>query len=292
MTKSRCGMSAVDTLLRAAGLAAQEAVNDLRIRVLMIGPAEAKALLVANTDNRPLRPGRVKFYARTMQAGGWKLTHQGLAFGANGQGLDLQHRLTAIMMSGVTVPMVVTEGLSQEAFAAIDQHERRSLADALKLGRDLTEEARMLLSMMSGDDAAHPTLEKLAEVADDIKAEHSMLLSACATRRAIFSAVPVRVGAITLMLEQPYSASLICQAYRDLVLSKTEKWSPAMHAFGRQVAGGKANSTGTGRVDLFARALAALDPARRSLSKIQIVSTEVAKQRARSALGVKGGAAP
>jgi hypothetical protein len=63
----------VDELLAARDLKPVEAKNHgLKTRVLMIGPKEAEALLVANRDNRNLRPGRVRFYAATMLEGGWR----------------------------------------------------------------------------------------------------------------------------------------------------------------------------------------------------------------------------
>lgn len=285
-------MSVIDKLLRTAGLTPREAPNhELRFRVLIIGPREAEALLAANKDNRRLRWGRVRFYARVMRNGGWMLTHQGLAFSSDGTGLDLQHRLHAVILAGVEITIVTVEGLSPKTFEAIDQHERRSISDALRLNRSLTEEAKMFFLLRGGDGSANPSLAEIAEVCGDIAEEHDLLEQFCSTRRAIYSAVPVRCAAITLMVEAPRNAPAILSAYRDLVLCKTEVWTRAMHAFGRQVNHGKTISTSAsiGRIDLFARALAALDPARKELSKIQIDESTIfmARKRAAAAIGFK-----
>jgi hypothetical protein len=283
-------VSIVDDLLAAAGLTPRVAVHSLRIRVLIIGPLEAAALLVANRDNRRLRWGRVRFYARAMQNHGWLLTHQGIAFSTDGIGIDLQHRLEAIKLAGVEVAMMVTEGLDSRAFEAIDQHERRSISDALRLDRSLTEEAKMMLMLMGGDMSTNPSLHEIAETCGDIEHEHDQLQQACSTRVAGMSALSVRCAAIVLMLEQPSESVRVMQSYRDLVLRKTEVWTPVMHAFGRQVAAKKTGSSTTAaRLDLFARAMVALDPGRARLSKIQIneASIELARKRVRAAMGLK-----
>lgn len=278
-------VSAVDSLLNAAGLQPTYSTNtSVSVRILRIGPPEAAALLAANKDNRPLRQGRVRFYARTMKAGGWKLTHQGIAFCIDGRALDLQHRMHAIIESGLTVDMMVTEGLSAEAFDAIDQHERRSVADSLRIDRALTEEAKFFLSLRG---ITSPTLLEIGEVSGFIEPQHNFLRSVCATATKIYSSVPMRCAAEVLMLERPAISETVAQKYRDLVLLRTDQFSPAMQALDRQVrSGAVSTSRGSARLDLFCRALAALDPARNCLSKIQVNegTVEVARARAVSVL--------
>lgn len=262
----------VDKLLATAGLTPVEAYPaGVRIRVLLIGPEEARALLSANTDNRPLRNGRVNFYARTMKNGAWMFTHQGIAFSEDGLGIDLQHRLHAVILSGVTVRMMVTEGISREAFEAIDQHERRSMADSLKMRRTLTDEARLFITLRGGDQCTNPTIQEVGEVASQIEEASNALDHVCSTRTKVFSSAPVRCAAIMLMMEKPGVQPYVLNAYRAMVLSHSETWMPAMHAFGRQIAGGVVSTTGgLPRIDLVARALIALDPARAETKRIQI----------------------
>lgn len=262
----------VDKLLGNAGLTPVESCPPgVLIRVLLIGPDEARALLAANTDNRPLRNGRVNFYARTMKNGAWMFTHQGIAFSEDGLGIDLQHRLHAVILSGVTVRMMVTEGISREAFEAIDQHERRTMADSLKLRRGLTDEARLFINLRGGDQCTNPTIQEVGEVCAQIEEKSDALDHFCSTRTKIYGSTPVRCAAITLMMEKPGVQTYILNAYRAMALSHSEEWAPVMHAFGRQVGGGLVNpSNNLGRLDLFARALIALDPARAETKRIQI----------------------
>lgn len=264
--------SVVDTLLRAAGLTPTEATNHgLRVRILRIGTNEARALLVANKDNRPIRRGRVLFYIRVMKQGGWMLTHQGIAFCVDGRGLDLQHRLTAIAESGVTVDMMVTEGLPAEAFEAIDQHERRSIADALRMDRRLTEVAKFLLQCRGGAGSSNPTTLEVGEACGAIDGPYQVLLAACSSARAVASAAPVRAAAVVLMMENPKNSLEVRKNYRAIVLDQLEVFTPAMVSFSKQIRSGAAKSgTGADRLDLYTRALIALDPARSDVSKVVV----------------------
>lgn len=288
---SRPVISVVDALLEAAGLKPQLAPHSLTIRVLRIGPAEARALLAANFDNRRLRWGRVRFYARCMQRGEWPLTHQGIAFAVDGRGLDLQHRLHAIIIANVTVDIMVTEGLEPAAFKVIDQHERRSMADALGQDRFLTEAARFFLLMAGGGQATTPTLLEVGEASGLIEDYFAKVTNACGSRRQVFSTVAVRAATMVLLKEQPQREEIILQNYRNLVLNRSEDWPKSLHAFNRQYAvtsSDRAVSTPGQRLELFARALHALDPTRPDLSIIKLQAETIGKARARGGALLEG----
>jgi hypothetical protein len=59
-----------------------------------------------NPQNRRIVQSRVSFYAAQMQAGSWKLTHQGIAFDEYGNLVDGQHRLYAVILSGTPRPFL------------------------------------------------------------------------------------------------------------------------------------------------------------------------------------------
>ena len=250
-------MSHVDQLLSAAGLRPNELrPNPLRTRVLLIGPKEAEALLCANKDNRPLRPGRVAYYCRAMLNGEWMLTHQGIAFSKTGRGLDLQHRMRAVVESGMTVPFLVVEGLDDAAFAAIDLHERRSMVDVTGLPKELVEEARLAISFMARSGNNMPTPEETRDVAVELEAASSELQAICPTKRKLFSTATVRLACITLMTEHPGMAKQIANAYQSLVLHRYEEWSPPMQSLAKQAVEGKVrNGTPSEKADLFVRCL-------------------------------------
>lgn len=100
-----------------------------------ITPEKAAELLKANTRNRKLRQSLVDLYASDMKAGLWLQTHQGIAINCDGTILDGQHRLAAIVASGVTITMLVARGVPASSQVAMDDHAKRSCADALTLDR-------------------------------------------------------------------------------------------------------------------------------------------------------------
>lgn len=111
-----------------------------------ITPGLADAWLKKNPGNRPIRKAVVKSFALDMLAGNWKLTHQGVAFDAAGNLIDGQHRLTAVIMAGVPVRMMVTTGLPgrEEGHATstmdvIDRGAPRSIGNQLKIQHGFAE---------------------------------------------------------------------------------------------------------------------------------------------------------
>ena len=70
--------------------------------VMEVGPDLAARWLDGNTHNRPLKQTLVDRFVRDMQAGRWRLTHQGIAFDADGMLIDGQHRLWAIVISATS----------------------------------------------------------------------------------------------------------------------------------------------------------------------------------------------
>lgn len=116
-----------------------------------ITPALAEALLGANGRNRSLRRQLVETYAADMSKGAWQFTGEALKIAADGALLDGQHRLAAVVKSGVSVPMLVVRGLPSSAQEVMDSGAKRTSADALRLRNEtnatvLSSVARMILS--------------------------------------------------------------------------------------------------------------------------------------------------
>lgn len=109
----------------------QHEVED--IRYIVVTPKLAAAMLERNTRNRPKRDRDVDDWSGEQSAGRWLTTHQGIGFDRNGVLVDGQHRLEAIIDSGVEVRMPVAVGLDPAVFDVIDTGRKRSTQDALAL---------------------------------------------------------------------------------------------------------------------------------------------------------------
>lgn len=105
----------------------------MKLTIETITPAIAAKMLAKNPNNRNIRPIHVGALANEMASGRWQLTSQGISIDVNGDVVDGQHRLSAIIKSGVTIQCVVARGVDPETLTAYDMGAKRTIADALHL---------------------------------------------------------------------------------------------------------------------------------------------------------------
>jgi hypothetical protein len=98
-----------------------------------ITPARAAAWLLENSHNRRLNPGRVSRLAATMSRGEWLLNGEAIKFNGAGLLIDGQHRLAAVVESGVTIKSLVVRGLPVAAQETLDLGAKRGIADMFTL---------------------------------------------------------------------------------------------------------------------------------------------------------------
>lgn len=102
-------------------------------RVLLTPEISAKILDELNSANRPLRPGRVAYWANIMKKGRWRYTHQGVAFDTNGTLQDGQHRLAAAAQEGYVLDIQISVGMPSDNHGVVDVGAPRSASDTLAL---------------------------------------------------------------------------------------------------------------------------------------------------------------
>jgi len=93
----------------------------------------AREYLGHNTHNRKVRKQKVLAYASDMASGRWVMNGASIAFGEDGELIDGQHRLLAIIEANTPVQMLVVRGLSKTAQNTIDTGISRKLSDVLTL---------------------------------------------------------------------------------------------------------------------------------------------------------------
>lgn len=97
-----------------------------------ITPETAKRMLGLNVGNRAINKRHVDSLAREMQNGRWKINGDTICL--NGSKLiDGQHRLHAVVQSGVTIKSLVVEDLPSDVFDTKDVGKRRSAGDTLSV---------------------------------------------------------------------------------------------------------------------------------------------------------------
>lgn len=145
-------------------------VDGIQFAFLDVTPEIAKEWLSRNRGNRPLREATVASYARDMRNGDWLTNHQGIAFYTDGGLHDGQHRLSAVVVAGVTVRLLVSQGWPRKranrlvgTADTVDVGAGRSLTDILRLQHDcesprvVTSACRSILALAVGMKRAHKT---------------------------------------------------------------------------------------------------------------------------------------
>lgn len=97
----------------------------------VVSPAEAEEMLKLNVKNRRIRDRRVTRYARDMAAGKWKNNGDVIRISWDGFLIDGQHRLSAVVESGVSVVLNFVDGLDPSSFDTIDTGGPRPPSDVL-----------------------------------------------------------------------------------------------------------------------------------------------------------------
>lgn len=105
----------------------------MRTETLLVTPQMAAEMLRRNPRNRCIRRSNVRFLSTELKEGRWKHTHQGLAVGKCGTLLDGQHRLTAIVETGIPALMNVSFDCDAATFAVIDTGAIRGSSDVLRI---------------------------------------------------------------------------------------------------------------------------------------------------------------
>lgn len=103
------------------------------VQIVQVTPEMAKAILSGNINNRSLRPSVVEHYARMMKDGQWHLNGESISIAPDGRLLNGQHRMEAVVRSGVTVGMVLVTNVDPRAFSTYDKQTGRTTGDALKI---------------------------------------------------------------------------------------------------------------------------------------------------------------
>jgi hypothetical protein len=104
-----------------------------RCAIELITPERALRMLELNVANRSVRPKWVKELSRRMLSGEWKFDGAPIVISPDGELLNGQHRLLALVMAGVSLSFVLVTGVSKEAFAVMDCGSMRRASDVLHI---------------------------------------------------------------------------------------------------------------------------------------------------------------
>lgn len=101
--------------------------------LMTITPEKAEKWLAKNENNRRLNKHRVSYLASAMRRGEWQVNGDAIRFAHNGNLIDGQTRLAAIVVSKKSIDSLVIRGLEETARTTIDIGKPRTNADHLSM---------------------------------------------------------------------------------------------------------------------------------------------------------------
>lgn len=230
-------------------------MKTLIYQTVLVSPSIAAEMLKGNTGNRPPRNTHVDFLAESMTRGEWRLTHQGVAISPSGRLLDGQHRLLAVIKSGVTVEMMVARNVQDLDFKYIDQGITRTAGDALGLSAQQVEVCRFLCLFTREGSLRKPTAEMVMEYFSVFSPALASIESRAKTRARGITAMATRAAVSVLYVE----GFDVVNVYHEMALLNFDKIPNNAALFAKMYIHG-AGLGGTGQIESFLLALKALDP--------------------------------
>lgn len=107
--------------------------NNITTEITMVDPEKAENLLVRNIRNRTLDIKTVNRYADIMTRGEWRENYEPIQISDGGVLLNGQHRLKAIIKSGVPQKLMIVRGIDDSAMDSYDRLKVRSTSDIMSL---------------------------------------------------------------------------------------------------------------------------------------------------------------
>ena len=199
---------------------------------MTVTPETAREWLKRNGGNRAMRRSTIDQYAKRMMSGQWVITDQGVSFDVHGNLINGQHRLEAIVKSGVAAVLLVVRGLPSEARRGIDQGLRRTTADRLRVDKRIAEVCSLAGRIYGHEDS--PSDHLLEEMLGVFAAPMAAALDHCNVQANYFGTAPMRL-AMSLALLDGNRPEYVLTLYSSLCRHDTEKLPPIGHALLRQV---------------------------------------------------------
>jgi len=211
-------------------------VSIVNCGLMLITPEMAGAMLQKNTGNRQIRPSVVAQYADQMKRGQWQVTHQPVATDSEGNLVDGQHRLSAIVSSGAAQWMQVVkyDRTATAMCLPVDCGVRRMPHDILRIPKAESEVASILLRANY--------VSKLRSIPNDrinaVVMRHgkviAKVLEASKSKIKQRSSAAVRAGVTLRCIASPEHSQSILEQYAAFVLMQVENAWPSVASLYRQ----------------------------------------------------------
>lgn len=228
-----------------SAVARRIAPDGLKVALVLVNSTLATEWLERNESNRPLRRDRIERYARDMAAGRWTVNGDAICIASDGTLQNGQHRLHAIIRSGVNVLMPVMFNVDPSARVNMDSGAPRSASDALHLlgepqAKTVAAIARLVILVCDGriyQDSHVQGITSHSEIVAFVE-EHPEIRRSALAARAATKHVPAPasiLGAAHWLIAGVNGTSLADQYLSQLASRENEPSGSAIHAVVRRL---------------------------------------------------------
>jgi hypothetical protein len=126
-------------------------MKTIETKIVSVTPEIAKYLLRFNVGNRKMREKSVKYWAGCLRTSSVTLSHQGIALVGDIANplrvLDGQHRLQAILETGIACDFLVAMYVPENSFENLDNGLARTMTDRTKLESSQVKASTMIVGL-------------------------------------------------------------------------------------------------------------------------------------------------
>lgn len=204
--------------------------------LMLITPEMAAAMLQKNAGNRQIRPSVVAQYADQMKRGQWQVTHQPIATDSEGNLVDGQHRLSAIVSSGAAqwMQLVSYDRTATAMCLPVDCGVRRMPHDVLRISKAESQVASTLLRMHYIGKARSIPIDRINAVVMRHGEAITKVLEASRSKTKQRSSAAVRAAVALRCISSPERSQAILEQYAAFALMHVEGAWPSVASLYRQ----------------------------------------------------------
>jgi hypothetical protein len=207
----------------------------MKTQVQTVTPEIATHFLQKNQGNRDYRKSWVAHLSRIIKNGEWMVTHQGIALDKTGNLIDGQHRLLAIIDSGMPVQINVTYDAEANTYECIDLGVKRNLADVTRFNKKTAEVCSVMSRFLGTGYKKIPTASEAKQIYDNGIGKISDELNEFANKNVKFySSAPFRL-AVIIMVMDGHDKEYVFNSYYNLINLNMDKLPPIAHSLIKQV---------------------------------------------------------
>ena len=245
----------------------------MKTQIQTITPEIATLFLQNHVGNRDYRKNWVSELSRMIKRGEWLVTHQGIALDKSGNLIDGQHRLKAIIESGIPVQINVSYDVDAITYTCIDRGVKRNLADITRFSTKTAEVVGFMSRFLQIGFGNNPTSAIAQEIYDNGVGEISDELNAYASKNMKFySSAAFRVAAVVSVMDGR-NKDYVFNTYSNLINMHMDRLPPIAHSLMKQVH--NYNISTHDKPHTVARALKIFDP-KRANSQLVLTANDVA----------------